>query len=65
MASNDRWERIALQFTPEQYEYLRQRGFDRRMSIAALVRELVEAQRIADNPQVQLPLPLPFRRVIR
>lgn len=63
MASNDKWDRIALQFTPEQYEYLRRQAFERRTSIAALVRELVEVQRLADNPQV--PLPLPFRRATR
>ncbi len=44
-----RWERIALQFTPEQYEYLRRRSYDERLPIAALVRDLVEIRRRRDE----------------
>lgn len=43
-----RWERIPIQLTPEQYEYLRRKSFDERIPIAALIRSLVEAVRRED-----------------
>lgn len=50
------WRRVAIQFTEEQYEYLRERAFTEHRSIAALVRDLVDARRLVDQPQIRLPL---------
>lgn len=50
------WRRVAIQFTEEQYDYLRQRSFSERRSIAAIVRDFVEARRLEEQPQIRLPL---------
>lgn len=50
------WRRVAIQFTEEQYEYLRERAFTEHRSIAALVRDLVDARRLVEQPQIRLPL---------
>lgn len=50
------WRRVAIQFTEEQYDYLRQTAFAQRRSIAAVVRDLVEERRVAEQPQIRLPL---------
>lgn len=50
------WRRVAIQFTEEQYEYLRERAFAEHRSIAALVRDLVDGRRLVEQPQIRLPL---------
>jgi hypothetical protein len=48
--------RIPVQLTLEQHDFLRRRAFDRRTSIAALIRDLVEERRQLEEPQLELPL---------
>lgn len=47
------WTRINISFTLEQHEALRRHAFEHRTTIAATVRDLVEAWRSA-HPQQEL-----------
>lgn len=51
----DSWIRMNVSFTPEQHEWLRQRSFQLRKSIAAMLREWVEEARLRSDPQYRLP----------
>ena len=53
-----RWNYLTIGLTPEQHEWLRQLAFRKRTSIAALLRDLVDAARAEHDPQAELPLKL-------
>jgi len=45
---DSRWKKTLIGLTPEQHEWLRNKSFDGRISIAAIIRALVDQARASD-----------------
>lgn len=48
--------RTVVGLTRAQYEWLRRRGYERHVSLGALIREILEEARRKEEPQEPLPL---------
>lgn len=48
--------RTTIYLTPRQYAWLRSKAFNEALTIAAVVRQILEAARRTEEPQEELPL---------
>ncbi len=48
------FKKLPVSLAPEQYEWLRLKAFERKVPMSQIIRELVEKERLKDNPQGRL-----------
>lgn len=47
-------KKMPVSLTVEQHEWLRQKAFERRVPMSQIIRELVDREKIRENPQQRL-----------